>query len=42
MDRIQPPWETYDDEYWAYQEREEIPIHTGLAVDDVRTLPTEQ
>lgn len=42
MDRIRPPWETYDEEYRAYQEREGIPVHTGLAIDDVRTLPVEQ
>lgn len=42
MNSIKPPWETYDAEYRAYQDRESIPVHTGLAVDDVRTVPVER
>lgn len=42
MNRIQPPWETYDEQYRAYQDREGIPIYTGLAVEDVRTVSVEQ
>lgn len=42
MRSIKPPWETYDAEYRAFQERAGIPVHTGLAVEDVRTLPVER
>lgn len=38
MDTINPPWTAYDREYRAYQDREGVPVHTGLAVDDVRTV----
>jgi gentisate 1,2-dioxygenase len=38
MSTLQPPWENYDAEYRRYQQREDIPVHTGLGVDDVRTL----
>lgn len=38
MSTLQPPWEDYDAEYRRYQQEEDIPVHTGLGVDDVRTL----
>lgn len=38
MSTLQPPWENYDEEYRRHQEREDIPVHSGLGVDDVRTL----
>lgn len=41
MSGLQPPWENYDEEYRAFQEREGLPVHTGLGVDDVRTLAVE-
>ena len=37
-DRIRPPWEEHDREYRAFQEREGIPVHEGLYVEDVETL----
>lgn len=37
-----PPWAGWDREYREFQEREGIPVHTGFAIDDVRTLEVGQ
>lgn len=37
-DKVTPPWEEYNKEYLAFQEREGIPVHEGLYVEDVREL----
>lgn len=37
-DRITPPWEEYNREYLAFQDREGLPVHEGLYVEDVREL----
>lgn len=42
MESREPYWKNYDQNYREYQQREDIPIHTGLMVDDVRTLNVEE
>lgn len=37
-DRIRPPWEEHDQEYRAFQDREGLPVHEGLYVEDLREL----
>lgn len=37
-----PPWEEYDAEYRAFQEREGVPVHEGLGVDDVRAVEVDE
>lgn len=37
-EKVTPPWEEYDKEYTAFQEREGIPVHEGLYVEDIREL----
>jgi uncharacterized RmlC-like cupin family protein len=41
MTNVASPWEQWDKEYREFQEREGIPVHTGLSIDDVRTVDVE-
>lgn len=34
-----PPWEEYDKHYKSFLDKEDVPIHTGLFVEDVRETP---
>lgn len=40
-ERQTPPWEEYDAQYRAFQDAEGIPVHEGLAIDDVRTVAVD-
>lgn len=37
---IRHPAEEYDKEYREFQQQEDIPVHTGMVIDDVRTVET--
>jgi hypothetical protein len=36
-----PPWEKYDAQYRAFREREDIPVHEGLYIEDIRTVAVD-
>lgn len=41
-EKVTPPWEEYNKEYLAFQDREGLPVHEGLYVEDVRELELDE